>query len=616
MKPRIQLISILIIGVLMSGILVYAEEIDYLPVEEIKPGMKGYGLTVFKGTEITRFDAEILGVLKGAFPQQDIILARLSAPELKDIGVIAGMSGSPVYINDKIIGAVAYGWTFSKEPVCGITPIENMLTVLELAELQKSTPSPKSASISKDMDMLLPGWYESINIDRDNLPDSLLEGLSGRNLIFALEPLSTPLSISQCHPGLLPFIRKVFSPYHLFPVISGRKSSDNAGDSQSVEIKPGSALGVQLMSGDMDISAIGTVTYVKDDKVLAFGHPMFQAGNINMPITTAYIYSIMPSIARPFKLGGAMRQVGALRQDRLPAVAGFLKESAPMVPLTVKVEIPDENLSKTYSYKIWEDRDFSPSLIFMGVMESILASYKVQGDNSALMKYTILLDDGTRIEKEEFFSHPQFLSYDLFAGIGSDVATLLMNSFKEVHLKNIEYSVRLTDKAKLATILTARTDKEEYKPGEKVTITIWLQIYREERKKITTSFTLPEDIDDDIYTLWIMDGEGRHSLEYKRAPGIRMAYNFEQLVRNIQRNFPGNSIYIVLQKPVMGLTVEGTEMTELPASVIDVLNDASAPGLIEETTGVILVEKRIPTDYTISGKQVLKINVRRFKTSY
>ncbi|MCD6384816.1 hypothetical protein J7M23_03470 [Candidatus Sumerlaeota bacterium] len=604
---------IIVIGVLMSGVLVYAEEPDFLPVDAIKPGMKGYGLTVFKGTKISRFDAEILGVLKGAFPQQDLILARLSAPELKDIGVIAGMSGSPVYINDKIIGAVAYGWTYSKEPVCGITPIENMLTVLNLAESEKNKSPSKSNSRSRYKQWLFP-TYEQIKIEAEELPDSALAELFGKSRTFELEPLSTPLSISQCDPRLLPFIKQIFSRYHLLPVISGRTSINNAGEPQNVKIKPGSALGVQLMSGDMDITAIGTVTYVKGDKVLAFGHPMFQGGNVNMPITNVYIFSIMPSFARPFKLGGSMMRVGALRQDRLPAVAGVLRESAPMIPLTVKVEIPEQNLNKTYSYQVWEDRDFSPSLIFTGVMESILASYKTQGDNAALMNYTILLDDGTRIKKQEFLSDPQSLSFDLFMQIRNDVASLLMNSFKEVHLKSIDYTVRFTDKAKLATILTARTDKVEYKPGEKVSITVWLQIYREQRKKITTELTLPADIDEDTYSLMILDGDARNRLEYKRAPGTKVAYNFEQLVRNIQQNFPSNSLYIVLQKPVVGLTVEGTEMAELPTSVVDVLSDASAPGLTQETTGIILVEKRIPTAYTISGKQVLTINVRRFKT--
>ncbi|MCX7766936.1 MAG: hypothetical protein N2246_09575, partial [Candidatus Sumerlaeia bacterium] len=225
---------------------VWASPPEIFPLRDIQVGMKGYGLTVFKGTEISRLEAEILGVLRGFFPQQDIILARLSAPELKDIGVIAGMSGSPVFIEDKIIGAVAYGWSFSKEPICGITPIENMLTVLDLAEEQKNLPVSIGGVSGTDKGIFAP--YPRLTLSREQLTGTPLQEMVKDDFVIELEPLSTPLCISNCDPRLLPWIKKRLSRYPFLPVLSGQATPSGNLSSQRVRLEPGSALGVQLMS--------------------------------------------------------------------------------------------------------------------------------------------------------------------------------------------------------------------------------------------------------------------------------------------------------------------------------------------------------------------------------
>lgn len=611
MRQR-EIIFLFMLCLIVSAFNIWATPPEIFPLKDIKVGMKGYGLTVFKGTEISRFEAEILGVLRGFFPQQDIILARLSAPELKDIGVIAGMSGSPVFIEDKIIGAVAYGWSFSKEPICGITPIENMLTVLQLAEEQKNLPVSVRGASGTNKGIF--ATHPRLTLSREQLTGTPLLEILKENFVIELEPLSTPLCISNCDPRLLPWIKNRLARYPFLPVISGQATPGVNLPGQKVKLEPGSALGVQLMSGDMDISAIGTVTYTRDDKVLAFGHSMFQSGNIKIPMATAFIFSIMPNVARPFKLGGVIEPVGALRQDRLPAVAGFLDEVAPMVPLKIKVNIPSQKLEQAYNYQIWEDKEFAPLLTAVGIMESISAAYKSEGENSAAMHYKISLNDGTILEKEEFMSNPSSPDPDLYFTIEYDLMNLLTNPFKEVRLQNIEYAVRLIDKTQLAYIITARTDKEEYKPGETVKVTVWLQPYREPKQKITIEIKLPSELKENEYSLLILDGTSRQRLEYSKAPGTQAVYNFQQLVRNLGRFYPANYLYFVLQYEAAGVTVEGEELPELPISVRSTISNSAAPGMVLETSATFIAEEKIPTDYSISGKQIVKIAVRNIKS--
>ncbi len=600
------LIAMLIVPVLpLSG-----EDIEFMGVDEIKPGMKGYGLTVFKGVEISRFDAEILGVLKGAFPQQDMILARFIAPELEDIGVIAGMSGSPVYIDDKIIGAIAYGWGFSREAIGGITPIENMLNVLEIAKQEPA--SEKTQTFGSRYRESLSPHYESINISRDLVTENTsLYDLFGTAESIELEPLAAPFSISHCDPRLMPFVKKFVSRYRLLPVLTGQTDVAIDPETADTPLQPGSALGVPLMTGDMTMTIMGTATYVKDGEVLGFGHPMFSNGPIKAPMSTGYIYSIIPSIARPFKLGAALKEVGSIRQDRLPAIAGFVGETAPMIPFSVEIDLPEQEQTRTFSYHIWEDVEFSPFLVFAGVIESIYASYKSGGNNAADMQYSIELDDGSVIKKTEFMSNPWYLDASLFLSLQRDLSILLMNSFKEVHLKNITYKVKLLNEAKAAQILSARIDKEEYKPGETIEVTLWLQRFREDRKKIDAEITLPDNLSENEYTLMIMDGSSRKQLEHTRAPGSMTSYSFEQLVHNLQKNYPRNRIYMVIPQPAPGLTVEGTEMSELPLSTVTVLKDAVLPGLASDVAATVIFEKEIATDYDVGGNKRIKFRVER-----
>jgi hypothetical protein len=411
MRRSCVFIRLLLLGTLclrLPGHAGMAQELEFpvMGVDEIRPGMKGYGKTVFKNNQIERFDVEIIGVLRNVFPKGDIILARLSGGPLRDMGVIAGMSGSPIYIDDRLIGAVAYGWSFSKEPITGITPIKEMLQVYDLTSSEplhadEVSPGTQAQATGSGERSALAPFRIQVSPEQLGQLDAPLSSEPIASL--TLEPLSTPLFVTSRHPSVLRELKQLFAPYNLTPILSG-SASGSASIHDDIPVEPGAALGVQLVAGDLDISAIGTVTYKKGNKLVAFGHPMFLSGNVDIPMASAYIYSILPSYYFPFKFGEVVRQVGSVRQDRWTAIGGILGHEAPMVPVSVKVHLPDQKQSKVFSYRVWEDRSFGPRLTVISLYESLLSTDKFQGDSAATINYTISLDDGRSITKSDFVS--------------------------------------------------------------------------------------------------------------------------------------------------------------------------------------------------------------------
>ena len=306
---------------------------DFMNVSEIKSGMKGYGLSVFKGWESERFDVEIIDVVKNFEPKGDVILARLKGNGLEDSGVIAGMSGSPVYIDGKLIGAVAFAWAYAKEPLCGITPIGEMIR-------------------EKD----------NINTDYKN-PLSIKDN--------QLKNISTPLFINGFTGEVRDYIKNYFE--NKLPDASYLVMNGGGGSSEFLPndgLKGGDAVAVNMMDGDYLAQGIGTVTFVSNNDVYIFGHPMDLAGNTELPISRSYIYSVIPSINISFKLGSSSKPVGAVVYDGKNGVYCRLKKEAAMIPVDVKIK--NNGSEYKYSFRTVDNRNYFPTLASGAVSSSIL----------------------------------------------------------------------------------------------------------------------------------------------------------------------------------------------------------------------------------------------------
>jgi SpoIVB peptidase S55 len=591
-----------------------APKSEFMFVDEIKPGMKGYGISVFKDNKLERFDVEIIGVMHNAMAGIDMILARLKSPHLKDMGVIAGMSGSPVFLNDRMIGAVAYGWTFSKEPIAGITPIKNMLDVFEETD---DKPHPPESAPTEDFlaqfdrntksSISFLKMKENISIKTSEIPN--LEGTfgnSGKSITF--EPLNTPLMVSGAHPAVMKRMRHYFADSGLEPALGGGGKVLNP-KLKDKPIENGSGISIPMMSGSMDISAIGTVTYRKDNKLIAFGHPFFEMGNVDIPMASAYIFTTMPSLMRPFKLGASVKEVGAIRQDRRPAIGGFFGYEAPTFDMDVKMKLLRNGKEYKFSYRIWEHQLLSPMLVDLALTQSLVNNDKLFGSSAAKIKYSIELADGQKIEKEDFLSAEFILAFDASLPIRFDIMALMNNSYKKVNIKKLNFEIEILDTFKAVGIETAYVNREVYKPGETVKTKLYFKPYRQPRFSRTVEMKLPDDLRDGTYNIDIMNGMARSGMEYARSPGLGVILSFEGLMENLRISYPSNRLYIMLTEKESGLRLGEKEMPGLPSSVMKATRSVAATPYTSPVVMNFIKEKYITTDFEIRGNRSIRIKV-------
>jgi hypothetical protein len=382
-----------------------------MAVDEIEPGMTGYGLTVFKGADPERFGVEIIDIMRNALhPQGHMILVRCSGGPLADTGIIAGMSGSPIYIDERLIGALAYGWSFSKFPIGGVTPIHEMLTTLDrgLAEVPMSSgaafsplggPMDLSAFHRRLKNYLVreydgPGYddltgdhFASLADNQISIPAYGGTGASGYTA-DKLAPIPTPLVLAGAHGTAFERMDRFAGAANFIPLRAGQSASARKS---GIKLVPGGAVAVQLISGDMDANAVGTVTWVDGDRVLAFGHPMFQAGAVNFPMATAYIDAVIPSLLSSSKLGSSVELVGSIRQDRAAAIAGLVGGDSDQVGLTVITDMGGE-IKKQYDYNLIRPSLITPGLIESALMTSLAAAEKLVGDYTIQVQIMVEMD--------------------------------------------------------------------------------------------------------------------------------------------------------------------------------------------------------------------------------
>lgn len=603
--------------------------------EELRPGMKGYGLSVFKGLRPEKFEVEVVGVRHRTFAGDDMILCMCKSPYLEDIGVIAGMSGSPVFINDRLIGAVAYGWMFSTEPLAGITPIESMLRVYNATSERLRGVRDRTLGSSFDSyaayrrmhaeRRLVPlfdgGGMAPIQVGsselgaetsrRYHLPDS-----------FTMHPLSTPLFVSSASPRTLDIMRQVFSNLDVEPIPLSASGGNASLDSENspggpvkdlqafaAEISGGYGLAVPFVEGDVSMAGVGTVTFRQAEKLVAFGHPMWGQGVSDYPMAAARINALVRSSMRPFKLGESIGQVGTVLQDRLPAIGGIVGPTARMFPVHVTIEDANYRRHREFNYRVWDDRDMGPMFAMMVIFESIDAAARTGNDSAVLYDYTLQFDDGTSITKQDYLVDSGG-GYTAALDLASDMGMLTSNPFKRVRTTGVEFTYRVADRFPEARILSASLDKTSYRPGDTVTVSWDVQPYRRPKARMKHEIRLPANIPEGDYELAVCDGASRASIESSRNPGGNDIHNYANLVDYLRRNYPRNKVYVTLQDRDTGVSVRGQELSKLPASVIDTIQDTIESRYVSPVRGNILADAELVTGHEIGGSQSLAVRVR------
>ncbi|HHT9117845.1 MAG TPA: SpoIVB peptidase S55 domain-containing protein [Candidatus Hypogeohydataceae bacterium YC38] len=561
-----------------------------LDLDELKPGMKGYGKTVFSGEKIEEFDVEILGVLKNWEAKTDMILVKMSGEPLDKTGIISGMSGSPVYIGDRVIGAVSYGWSFAKEAIAGVTPIKNMLQVLELRDDKEKKQLGASAE----------SWESSLALQESSVKE-VLEKRGLDEYPLRLVPIITPLVVSGFDQRVLKDMSSTLQKFGLFPVQGGGEALSS---SDNVELLPGSAVATVLAKGDLNAAAVGTITYREGDTILAFGHPFIQSGRTDIPMAGAHVYTVIPSQSTSLKIAAPTRILGKISQDRKSALAGTLGEFSKMIPCRVKVK----GIRGTeYNFEVVNNKFLTQNLIQWASESALLATERQAGDKTVRLSLSLDIEGRerpVRIENVYYEPHPTWFPV---YHITQPISLIMNNHFMEVNITGVTLEAEVSDERKVAIIENIRVDKRQLKPGETLHVTATIKPFAQEAVEKVVPIQIPNDVESgSIITLNVCDSNTSQALERTRAPDKFNPSSFEHLVKIFEKMEPSTNLIIRALLPKRGITYKGQELPSLPPSLLAVMSSSNQSGvnpLMEE------IVHREPVEWILDGSHTLSITV-------
>ena len=585
------------------------------PVDELKAGMVGVGKTVFEGDRLDEFKVHILGVLRNVIgPRRNLILARLEGGPLANTGVIAGMSGSPVYIDGRLVGAVSYSLgQFSKEPIAGITPIGEMTEAATFAaprrpaarvELQMPlTPESLRASLRQAF-----AWARPF---ADSPADVQVFGGTGLNagLGTLLRPIATPLTLGGFDPGVIDPIASAFNDQGFVPVMAGSAVAALAqGNGAAPQpLRPGDPVGVALMSGDLEIGATGTVTDVEGSRVYAFGHPFYGLGPTQFPMTRAYVHTLLPSLANSMKIASTGEVIGTVQQDRATTIAGTLGPGPALVPVRISLT-SDRGTKKTFNMSMVNDQLFTPLLAYLSIVNT-LASYERQnGAASYIVRGSASVRKYGNVAFEDLFSGDQ-PSVGAAAYVVAPINVLLRNAFEDVELERLDLEIDASEQPRSATLERVWIDGNRVKPGTKVDLKVLLRTYRGEEITRTVAVDIPPSARGSV-SIMVTDGTRLSQWEARELQVQPLqTRDLNQMLRVLNNARKNNRLYIRLLGRDQGAVVKGESLSSLPPSVLAVLESDRNGGSFRPLQNAVLGEWDIATEHAVNGSRTLSLPI-------
>ncbi len=600
----------------------------HLSLAKIHRGMEGYGLSIFKGTKIERFDVTVLDVIHNFNPKLDVILVELSGQRLKETGVIAGMSGSPVYFKDaedgkfKMAGAIAYGWPLSRPGFAtgGVQPIEQMLEVdTGRPERQTSIPADRNlfvATMKALTDNAKLEQFDRFAITGIVSSDENLSFARNKSVFSAegLRPLSTPLCVSGMSMKTLGKLQSVFSKVNLSLIMSGAGSSvasqtqpnETTNNIGNDEIVPAGVLAVPLLIGDLNLAGIGTVTERIGDRFWGFGHPMFAEGPVELPIGAGVIHSVIANLVSSFKLGSAYKPIGTLYHDQATAVAGKIGVVPKLAPIKINVNFTGKRI--TYNYQLAMHKKLSPILLMICVNESILARKDLPELHSISYTGELKFENFEPIKINNVTSDVSIKP--VLADIAEPTFIMFNNDFETRKLEEVTLDVKVESASKYAEIVQASLDKNSYRPGEQANIILRLARIKKPDVITKISFTIPSDLQDGKYSLAISGMNEMLLTDRMTNPYIYRPKNIKEMYNMIRHvtKFRADRFYVTIKTKQTGLGAHGVAMPDLPGSRLRQIAQAE-PAMSSIITGYKRFE--IPSEYVIYGGSKLKLNINR-----
>jgi len=581
----------------LAGFAAEKPKVQIMPEDQVKAGMHGVAYTVFEGVTPEPMEVEILGVLRNmAGPKSDVILARLHGKKVEYFGVVAGMSGSPVYIDGKLIGAIAYRiGEFSKEPIAGITPAGSMLEI----DAMDKTPAPEEArALAGDRQAAArtsgPGLATS--------PNQQDPGYA--NL---LKPIETPLVFTGFSENTLRLFSKDFASVGVVPVMgAGSVSSDK----QPEPLVPGSAVSAILVRGDMNIAGTCTVTYLDDTHLLACGHPLLQSGSVNMPMTKATVLATLPSAQNSFKIVNATEPVGAFMQDRRAGLMGRFDREPHMIPVTLTFN--GVSHPKQFHYEVLNNAKVTPAAMMATVFNAIQGMNEYGEDTTYRLRGDIDVLGYPKLRVQNMYapldgSTPT--AYGIALSIGEHFSRIFENPYATPKIEGVELNFDLVPDRRSARLETARTDITEARPGDEITIETLLRPYRGESILRQIPVKIPTSTPRGTLRILVSDGDTLDKMRRLSGPMSRRL-DLGSTIALLNNEHTNSELYVSLLEASPQAMVDDKVMPTLPLSVMNVMDG------MRGTQDMIVVgesavdEASTPVDYVVTGSQIITLTIK------
>jgi SpoIVB peptidase S55 len=592
-----------------------------MPVEEIRPGMVGVGRTVFEGTELKDFKVHIIGVLRNVQgPKRDLILARLEGGPLAESGVAQGMSGSPVFIDGRLIGAVSYSiGAFPKEPIAGITPIAEMKDATPLPRRAATnqaridlpvTPEGLSAALAAVSARIAPFARRPADVQSIGLPAA-----EGAQLGPMLRPISTPLLMGGFEPDTVNLIAGAFRSAGFTPVVTGLGSYQPAATAPG-PLREGDAIGVALATGDIDMGATGTITHIDGDRIYAFGHPMYNLGPTDFPLTRAYVHTMMPSLMTSFKISSMGETIGTMHQDRATAIAGTLGKGPAMVPVTVTLQRSPEGapagstqdtLKRSFKYSVVNDQMFTPLIAYVALFNTLSAYERQFGTATFAVKSRARLKGHSDLLLEDVFTGDSAM-LGASTSIAGPLTMLLANDLEPITIEGMEVDIIASEVPRSVSIERVWLDEIRPRAGRTTPLKILTKSYRGEEKISTVAIDIPPNAAGRLSIL-VTDGKQLNAMEQRDLRRSLEPQSVAQMVKLLNDTRRNNRVYVRLMSGTPGAVVNGEAMAALPPSVLSVLESDRNGGSFTPMRSATIGEWELPMDSAVTGSRLLTLEV-------
>lgn len=574
---------------------------DLFPLDQIRAGMRGTGRTVFTGERVEEFQVEILGVLENIGPRQSIILGRLTGGPLAKTGAMSGMSGSPVYLEGKLVGAVALAFPFATEPIVGIRPISEMIRMFE----QRTEPAPAALrAVVQDGRWVPPEKPRLLPVVSDVLP---------------AQPKLTPIATPVHFAGFTSRTLEVFGPalreLGLEPLQgSGGATSPHStalGDPRLVQ--PGSMISVGLVRGDLNVNADGTITHIDGSRIYAFGHRFLSSGPTEMPFMRSSVITLLPNLMVSFKISTAAELMGTIRQDRSTGIYGELGARPQLIPVELNV-YSSRSGNQPYRMEMVNDRFLSPFLLQLAVFSALDASERVLGSSTIRVRGAIEFAGATEtpIELDNIYSGDASTAILAALGTALPLAQVMQSGFQDLRIGRVKLDVASLDERKQLRLERAWASRREAKPGERVELAAVLRGENGAETIHRVPFEIPYGLPPGPLNVTFADGASMNLMDLRLPTLGRESTSGAQLVRAINRTRRNSCLYVRVWRTDKGFQLQNDQLPSPPASLRQILGagPSSSGGITNTWTALVAEMELDSTSSALSGSETIRITVK------